>query len=276
MKVPVSWMRDFVDPPADTTTIAHRLAGCGFEVGAIDDEVIDFEITANRPDCLSVYGLAREASAAFDLDLKAPDNTAPEAEGKAKLPVSIGDAGCGRYALAVVEVTVAPSPAWLADRLTAAGVRPINNIVDVTNYVMLELGHPMHAFDVAKLAGPEIRVRRARAGEGLTTLDGQKRTLDETTLIIADRERPVAIAGVMGGATSEVTSGTTTVALESAWFLPSMVRAAGRRVGLKTEASARFERGTDITAPPVDTGCTCTIHCSGPGAMPTRPPRTSA
>jgi len=243
-------MRDFVDPPADTSALASRLAGCGFEVGAIDGEVIDFEITANRPDCLSVYGLAREASAAFDVNLKAPDTSVPAAEGKAKVAVSIGDAGCGRYALAVAEVTVAPSPAWLADRLTAAGVRPINNIVDVTNYVMLEIGQPMHAFDVAKLAGPEIRVRRARTGEGLTTLDGQKRTLDETTLVIADRERPVAIAGVMGGATSEVTATTTTVALESAWFLPSMVRTASRRLGLKTEASARFERGADIAAPP--------------------------
>jgi len=243
-------MRDYADPPADTSAIAKRLGGCGFEVGAIEGDVIDFEITANRPDCLSVYGLAREASAAFDVDLKSPATAAPATEGKAKLPVSIGDAGCGRYSLAVAEVTVAPSPSWLADRLTAAGVRPINNIVDVTNYVMLEIGHPMHAFDVAKLAGPEIRVRRARAGEGLTTLDGQKRTLDETTLVIADRERPVGIAGVMGGAASEVTASTTTVALESAWFLPSMVRAASRRLGLKTEASARFERGADITAPP--------------------------
>ena len=249
MKVPVAWLRDFVDPPADTATIAARLGGCGLEVGAIEGDVIDFEITANRPDCLSVFGIAREASTAFDLDLKPPVAPAPAGEGLAKLPVSIGEGGCGRYALAVAEVTVAPSPAWLADRLLSAGIRPINNVVDVTNYVMLELGHPMHAFDVAKLAGPEIRVRRARAGERLTTLDGQTRTLDDTTLVIADRERPVAVAGVMGGASSEVTSSTTTVALESAWFLPAMVRSAGRRMGLKTEASARFERGADITAP---------------------------
>ncbi len=249
MKVPVSWLREYVQPPGDIATLAARLGSCGFEVGAIDGDVIDFEISANRPDCLSVYGMAREASAAFDLDLSAPALAPLSDKGHATVNVSIGDAGCGRYALAVAEVKVGPSPAWLADRLTAAGVRPINNVVDVTNYVMLEMGHPMHAFDVSKLAGQEIRVRRARANETLTTLDGQTRELDDTTLVIADRERAVAIAGVMGGAASEVSAATTTVAIESAWFLPAMVRAASRRYQLKTEAAARFERGADITAP---------------------------
>ncbi|HEX5070169.1 MAG TPA: phenylalanine--tRNA ligase subunit beta, partial [Vicinamibacterales bacterium] len=223
-------------------------AACGFEVASIDGDVMDFEITANRPDCLSVYGLAREASAAFDLDLTGSP-AGVDRPGHASIPVSIGDAGCGRYALALATVTVGPSPAWLADRLSAAGVRPINNVVDVTNYVMIETGHPMHAFDVARLSGPEIRVRRARAGEKLTTLDGIERTLDETMLVIADRERAVAIAGVMGGLASEVAGTTSHVALESAWFVPASVRATSRKLGLKTEASARFERGADITAP---------------------------
>ena len=248
MKVPVTWMREFVPVPADVAAVAAKLAACGFEVASIDGDVIDFEITANRPDCLSVYGLAREAAAVFDLDL-AGVPASVERPGHAAIPVSIGDAGCGRYAVALATVKVGPSPAWLADRLTAAGVRPINNIVDVTNYVMIEMGHPLHAFDVGRLAGPEIRVRRARAGEKLTTLDGLERTLDDTMLVIADRERAVAIAGVMGGLSSEVAGTTTHVALESAWFLPASVRATSRKLGLKTEASARFERGADITSP---------------------------
>jgi phenylalanyl-tRNA synthetase beta chain len=248
VKVPVTWMREFAPVPADVPAVAAKLAACGFEVASVDGDVIDFEITANRPDCLSVYGLAREAAAAFDLDLAgAPASV--DRPGHAAIPVSIGDAGCGRYAVALATVKVGPSPAWLADRLTAAGVRPINNIVDVTNYVMIEMGHPMHAFDVGRLAGPEIRVRRARAGEKLTTLDGLERALDDTMLVIADRERAVAIAGVMGGLSSEVAGTTTHVALESAWFVPASVRATSRRLGLKTEASARFERGADITSP---------------------------
>ena len=249
MKVPVSWMREFVDVPDEPARVAARLALCGFEVASVEGGTMDFEITANRPDCLSVYGLAREAATAFDLDLKPADSRPFETKGPASIPVSIGDAGCGRYALAVADVTVGPSPSWLAERLTAAGVRPINNIVDVTNYVMLETGQPLHAFDVSRLAGPEIRVRRARAGETLSTLDGQSRKLDETMLVIADRDRAVAIAGVMGGAPTEVSSSTNKIALESAWFLPASVRATSKKLGLKTEASARFERGADPTAP---------------------------
>jgi phenylalanyl-tRNA synthetase beta chain len=248
MKLPVSWMREFVDVAAEPPAIAERLASCGFEVASIDGDVIDFEITANRPDCLSVYGLAREAATAFDVNLK-PSSAVKDRPGPAGIPVSIGDAGCGRYAVALAQVKVGPSPSWLADRLTAAGVRTINNVVDVTNYVMIEMGHPLHAFDVGRLAGPEIRVRRARAGEKLTTLDLVERKLDDTMLVIADRERAIAIAGVMGGTSSEVAGTTTHVALESAWFLPASVRSTSRRLGLKTEASARFERGADITAP---------------------------
>jgi phenylalanyl-tRNA synthetase beta chain len=248
MKLPIAWMRDFIDLPDGPDAVAGRLASCGFAVDGIDGDVVDFDVTANRPDALSVYGLAREASTAFDQVLR-PPRLAPEAPGQAPLRVSIADAGCGRYALAVVDVQVGASPAWLTDRLVAAGVRPINNIVDITNYVMIETGQPMHAFDVARLAGPELRVRRAREAERLTTLDGIERTLDDAMLVIADRDRAVAVAGVMGGTSSEVSVTTTRVAFESAWFLPATVRATGRRLGLKTEASARFERGTDINAP---------------------------
>jgi phenylalanyl-tRNA synthetase beta chain len=241
-------MREFVDLPAGPAPVAGRLAACGFAVDGIEGDVIDFDVTANRPDALSVYGLAREASTAFDVPLRAP-RLATVGTGSAPLRVSIADTGCGRYALAVADVRVGPSPAWLTERLIGAGVRPINNVVDITNYVMIELGQPMHAFDVAHLAGPELRVRRARDGEGLTTLDGVERRLDETMLVIADRDHAVAVAGVMGGAASEVSATTTRVAFESAWFQPATVRATGRRLSLKTEASARFERGADINAP---------------------------
>jgi len=248
MKVPVSWLREFAAIPADPAAVAARMAACGFAVDGIQGDVIDFDVTANRPDCLSVYGLAREAAAAFDVDLKAPE-LVPTPDGATAVKVSIGDPGCARYALFVADVTVGPSPEWMAARLVAAGVRPINNVVDITNYVLLELGHPMHAFDVSRLAGPEIHVRRARPGEKLTTLDGQSRTLDETMLVIADKEKPVAIAGVMGGADSEVSAGTTRIAVESAWFRPATVRSTSKKLGLKTEASARFERGADLGAP---------------------------
>src|SRR5262249_12670250 len=141
---------------------------------------------------------------------------------------------------------IGSSPAWLAERLQAAGVRPISTIVDVTNYVNLEIGQPMHAFDFTTLAGAEIRVRRARAGERITTLDGVARTLDPEMLAIADRDRAQAIAGVMGGADSEISSATRTVVFESAYFKPASVRRTSKRLGLKTEASFRFERGADI------------------------------
>ncbi len=250
MKLPLPWLRDYVDVAANAKQVAARLSGCGFDV-SIEDEVLDVEVWANRPDALSVYGLAREAAAAFDLPLKAApgEGTPVAAVGAPTIPVSIGDAGCGRYAMATADVQIGHSPPWLAERLAAVGVRPINNVVDITNYVMLEMGHPMHAFDITCLKGPEIRVRRARPGEKLTTLDGQNRQLDETMLVIADREVAVAIAGVMGGKDSEVSPKTTRIAIESAWFHPATVRSTSKRLGLKTEASARFERGADITAP---------------------------
>src|SRR6185369_7324446 len=151
-----------------------------------------------------------------------------------------------RYAAALAEVTPAVSPAWMTTRLQAAGVRPISPIVDITNYVNLEIGQPMHAFDRAKLAGAEIHARRARPGETITTLDGVARTLDAEMLVIADRDRAQAVAGVMGGAASEVSATTTTVVFESAYFKAASVRRTSKRLGLKTEASSRFERGGNI------------------------------
>jgi phenylalanyl-tRNA synthetase beta chain len=275
MRVLISWLRDFVDVPASPAEIADKLALRGFEVASIEpvssvapapwqssrgpDAVIDFEVTANRPDCLSVLGLAREVATSYDkpLTLPAADKgakiaLASIAVGESdRLKVHLEDADlCPRYAAAVADVTPgASSPAWLAERLHAAGVRPISPIVDITNYVLLELGHPMHAFDLAKLAGAELRIRRAKRGELIRTLDGVERKLEPEMLVIADAARAQAVAGVMGGADSEVSASTKTVAFESAYFKPVPVRRTSKRLGLKTEASARFERGADVNAP---------------------------
>ena len=262
MRLVLSWLREFVDVKASAEEIAEKIGLRGFEVASIEslgggDAVIDFEITANRPDCLSVLGLAREVATAFDLPI-APPSTEPgarvrlatlPAETRDRIAVSIDDDElCPRYAAAVADVMATSSPAWMASRLLAADVRPIGPIVDITNYVTLEIGQPMHAFDHARLAGAEIHARRARKGETITTLDGVARTLDPEMLVIADRDRAQAVAGVMGGAASEVSAKTRTVVFESAYFKPASVRRTSRRLGLKTEASVRFERGADIGA----------------------------
>jgi phenylalanyl-tRNA synthetase beta chain len=263
MRLLVSWVRDFVDVKASADEIAAKLGVRGFEVASVEslpdeDGVIDFEVTANRPDCLSVLGLAREIAAVYDLSVRPPSLAPGSRVELAAVPsgdsdrirVTLDDADrCPRYAAAVAEVAATRSPGWMTKRLLAAGVRPISPIVDITNYVLMELGHPLHAFDLDALAGPELRVRLAYADERLTTLDGVERTLEPDMLVIADAARAQAVAGVMGGAASEVSAGTRAVALESAYFKPASVRRASRRLGLKTEASSRFERGADINAP---------------------------
>jgi phenylalanyl-tRNA synthetase beta chain len=276
LKLLVSWLRELADVPLPAAELASLLSMRGFEVASIEgtDPVIDFEITANRPDCLSVAGLAREAATACRVPLRLPWDDAgrpissarpipaptPTTRAADGLEVTIEDPDlCPRYAAAVAEVTIGPSPAWLADRLTAAGVRPINNLVDVTNYVLIEMGHPMHAFDLERLAGRQLRARRARAGERIRTLDGEDRALEAGMLVIADATAPQAVAGVMGGAASEVWSGTRLVAFESAYFAPSSVRRTSKRLGLKSEASSRFERGTDINAPLVALERACAL-----------------
>jgi phenylalanyl-tRNA synthetase beta chain len=264
LKILVSWLRELVDVPVPPAKLAADLHMAGFEVASVEpppgeagierDAVIDFEITANRPDCLSVSGMAREVATLYDTPLGSPAMATLGPGDPARvgdLQVVIDDpARCGRYCGALAEVRVAPSPAWMQQRLAAAGIRAINNIVDITNYVLVELGHPMHAFDFERLGGRTIRVRTAREGETVQTLDGQDRTLAGDMLVIADAERPQAVGGVMGGADSEVSARTSVIALESAWFEPLGIRRTSRRLGLSTEASYRFERGADIDAPP--------------------------
>lgn len=283
MKVLLSWLRDFVDVPGTADEIGRRMSLRGlalegaepiamdaappsFAPGATagragaspdpDDAILDFEVTANRPDCLSVIGIAREIATAYALPLRTPGPGAagllhtpdlkPVTGGEVTVTIDAPDL-CGRYAAAAADVTPGASPMWMQARLRALGVRPISNIVDITNYVLLELGQPLHAFDATKLAEASIVVRRAKAGEAFTTLDGKARTLDADMLVIADAAHACAIAGVMGGADSEVSSTTTKVILESAWFKPQSVRATSKKLGLRTEASYRFERGADQT-----------------------------
>jgi phenylalanyl-tRNA synthetase beta chain len=255
VRIVYPWLRDLVPVTGDPETIAHEISLRGFEVASIEpgaNAVIDLEITANRPDCLSHVGIAREASAIWQLPLRMPDATMPAAGPAEQLDVRIDDPDlCPRYCAQVFEIDVKPSPQWLIDRLEAAGVRAISNIVDVTNYVMLELGQPMHAFDLERLAGRALVIRRARPGERITTLDGVERALEPDMLMIADGDRPSAVGGVMGGRDSEIGPKTRLMALESAYFHPPSIRRTSKRLGLKTEASIRFERGGDVEIPPI-------------------------
>ena len=230
-------------------------------IGA-DDHVVEFEITPNRPDCLSVIGLAREAAATFDAELRLHT---PEVKGGADgvltelLDVETPDADLvPRYTARMVRnVKIAPSPKWMRERLRAMGVRPINNIVDITNYVMLEYGQPMHAFDYRYVNGGKIIVRRAVEGEELTTLDGQVRKLNANHLVIADETRAVGLAGIMGGLNSEIVGDTADVVFESACFDGTCIRKGALALGMRTEASAKFEKGLDPmnTLPAVDRAC---------------------
>ncbi len=234
------------------------------EALGLKDTVVEFEITSNRPDCLSVLGLARETAVSFGKDWTDPTPKKP-------VPMNDGDKienylsvdiqnteKCYRYSARVVKnVKIAPSPLWLRMRLRASGVRPINNIVDITNYVMLEYGQPMHAFDYKCLEGSRINVRSAAEGEQFVSLDSIPHTLDSSMLVIADEKKAVALAGVMGGENSEITDSTVTVVFESATFHPGNVRVSAKKLGMRTESSARFEKGLDCenTMPALDRAC---------------------
>ncbi|MBN2100263.1 MAG: phenylalanine--tRNA ligase subunit beta [Dehalococcoidia bacterium] len=219
------------------------------------DAVLDLEVTPNRPDCLSILGVAREVAALTKQEMRLPSSSYEEAgpEIQKRVSVEIADPDlCRRYCASLTEgIKIGPSPAWMQQRLTASGMRPINNIVDITNYVMLEYGQPLHAFDFRKIGGARIVVRRARAGEKLTSLDGVDRELRPDMLVIADQSIPVAIAGVMGGADSEVTEVTTSVLLESANFNQVSIRRTSSGLKMRSEASMRFERGIspELTVP---------------------------
>jgi phenylalanyl-tRNA synthetase beta chain len=262
MKISLHWLKDFLPTGLPhAPAVADALTAAGFPIESIeppqnniaDDTVIDVEVTSNRGDCLSHAGVARELSAILQIPLRLDPPAAPEGSEAASAAVSVRiDAPqlCPHYTARLIRgVKIGPSPAWIAQRLEAVGVRPINNVVDVTNYVMLEMGQPLHAFDFAKITGGQIVVRSAARGESITSIDARKRDLAGSMLVIADAQKPVALAGVMGGLESEVTEKTTDVLLESARFDALCVRRTARALAMKSESSYRFERGIDPSLP---------------------------
>ena len=254
MKISLAWLSDYVDVEGSPEEISERLSDLGFpcegiEVGS-DDTVIDVEVTSNRGDCLGHIGVARELAAATGKSLKLPEIDYPESDREVSelVSVKIEDPGlCARYTARVIEaVKVGPSPAWLVKRLEAIGLRSVNNVVDATNYALMESGQPPHAFDFAKINQGTISVRRARQGESLVSIDATRCELTEDMLVIADGQGPVALAGVMGGLDTEVSADTTTVLLEEAHFAPTVVRLASRTFQLPSDAAFRFERRVDV------------------------------
>src|SRR5277367_1982408 len=253
MKIVYNWLKEFVDLTAPAAELRSRLSLAGMAVDSLEESaagpVFDVEVTANRPDCLGHYGMAREVAAIYRLPVKrlAPQlkEAAIKASEATKVEIETPQL-CGRFTARIMRgVKIQPSPDWLRQRLEAIGQNSINNVVDVTNYVMFELGQPMHAYDLDKLSERRIVVRRARAGEKLRTLDGAERALTTDMCVIADASRALGIAGVMGGAESEIGFASRNILLESAWFDPITVRRTSKALGLRTEASYRFERGAD-------------------------------
>src|SRR5437763_14282108 len=255
MKLSPHWLREFVDLKVDDPRLADDLTLAGVAVESVQQQdghtIFEMEITTNRPDAMNHYGVARECSAIYDVALKPISPKLPNARPAADpFPIEIQDAqGCGRYTGRVVRnVKIAPSPAKILERLRLANHGGVNNAVDASNYTLMELGHPTHAFDMDKLEGGKIIVRRARQDETLKTLDGVDRKLLPEDLVIADAVKPVALAGIMGGLDSAISDSTKNILIESAWFDPATVRKTARRLVMHTDASHIFERGADWDA----------------------------
>lgn len=258
MRVPFGWIKEFVPVTASAEEAAHGLTMAGLEVEALEadgeDVIFEVNVTPNRPDCLSMAGIARELSALYEKELHLPEHTFVGIPGELDINVDILDTTlCRRYAGRVVRnVTIGPSPEWMRKRLEQCGIRSINNVVDVTNYVLFELGHPLHAFDLSTIRGGRIKVGTPsevtgrNAAVAFTTLDGAVREIPADALLIWDAERPIAVAGIMGGRDTEVGADTKDIFIEGAYFDPVSIRRTARALGLKTESSYRFERGTDI------------------------------
>ena len=248
MRILLSWLREFVDIPESPRDLAHALTMAGLTVEGVAEEqgetVFEMDITTNRPDAMNHLGVAREVSAILGRSVRRPvirfreDGRA--AASAASIEIAAPDL-CPRYTGRVaVGVKIGYAPDWMKKRLELCGIRAINNVADITNYVLLECGHPTHAFDLDTLHGPKILVRRARPGERLVTLDGVERTLQPNHLAIADADRAVALAGIMGGGETEISLRTRNVLIESAWFDPASIRRTARQHGMHTEASHRF------------------------------------
>lgn len=252
MKISLNWLTDYVDATMPAAELAALLMRIGLPVEEIEEKdndiVLDVEVTSNRPDCLGHIGIAREVATATGLSLRLPDLAGPvgaPVAGQTAVEV-LDPAFCPRYTARLLRgVKVGPSPAWMVERLEAIGVRSINNVVDATNYVLMEYSQPLHAFDFDKLHGGRIVVRRARDGETIVAIDGSRHTLHGWMGIIADADRPVAVAGVMGGLDTEVSDATVNVLMEGAQFDPLSIRRTSRELGLMSDASYRYERGID-------------------------------
>jgi phenylalanyl-tRNA synthetase beta chain len=257
MKISYNWLKEFVDIALSPRELATRMTMAGHAVDAIeedgDDAILEFELTSNRPDCLSHLGLAREVATVLRQPLRLPEIKLTESATPTTDVTSVvieAPTLCPRYTARVIRgVQVGPSPEWLVKRLEALGQRSVNNVADITNFVMLEVGQPLHAFDFDKLGGQRIVVRRARAQERITLLDGEERALTSDMLVIADAENPVAMGGIKGGLDSGITEATTNVLLEAAYFDPTSIRHTSKALGVSTEASYRFERGADYEMP---------------------------
>lgn len=242
---------DYPEAPENGIYIFQKeypLGSCVKEILQIEEDVVEFEITSNRPDCFSIVGLAREAAATFRKPFNMPKISFKEEEKtmQGMININIESDLCPRYTCRIIEdVKIEPSPQWLRHRLTSVGIRPINNIVDITNYVMLELGQPMHAYNYDKIEGKKLTIRNAKKDEKLTTLDGIERTFDETVLVIQDENKLVDLAGIMGGENSMITEDTKTILLESANFNGTHIRLTAKKLGLRTDASSKYEKGLD-------------------------------
>ncbi len=262
MKVSYNWLAEWVKLASSPQELADTLTMAGLEIevvksisqDGVEDTILDVAITANRGDCLGMLGMAREVGLLTESTVKLPQvslsETGPDIAESFKVTIE-DPAACPRYTARLLRnVKIGPSPQWLVYRLAALGLRSINNVVDVTNYVLLEWGQPLHAFDLDRLSENSIIVRRAKSNESFTTLDGETRKLDADMLLITDSEKAVALAGVMGGENTEVAAGTQNILLECAYFNPSSIRQTSRRLGLGTDSSYRFERGVDVSALP--------------------------
>jgi len=258
MRFTYNWLKEFVNVKIPAQELAKRLTMAGLEVVSVkamdNDFVFEAEITSNRPDCLSIVGIAREVAAILGVKLKVVNNRlnkkylTPKTKHPAPFSIEIENKkDCPLYNAKIIrDVKIGPSPDWLKTRLELIGCRSINNVVDITNYIMFTRGQPLHAFDLDKLNSDRVSVRRARSGEKLVIIDGQEKTLDADILVIANKNNPVAIAGVMGGRDTEVNPDTKNVLLEAAVFNPALVRSGRRKLGLESESSYRFERGVDL------------------------------
>lgn len=261
MKISYEWLKEYVDVKFPPEELAEKFTMLGFEASlegsAGRHHVIDVEVTSNRPDCLCIVGLAREISALTETQLRFPQVTLNEdgADAGESVLVEVNSQLCSRYcARLITDVKVGPSPEFLREKLAVVGIRSVNNVVDITNYVLMEMGHPMHAFDREFVEGGKIIVRCAEEGEKIITIDGVERNLDSSMLIIADETKPIAAAGIMGGLQTEVTAKTKTILLESAYFDPFSIRKTSKKLQLESESSYRFQRKADIesTIPAID------------------------